>query len=295
MRVMVTGGGGFIGAWIIRHLVAAGHAPVVFDLREDRAKVAQVAGPELAGRIEWITGDIGRTDDVVTAARGCQGLIHLAGLLTPACRADPVLGAQVNLIGTLNAFLAARAHGIGHVAYMSSTGVFGPDGGPEPRPVTLYGAYKLGAEHCARAFLAEDGISSTGFRPYVVYGPGRDGGLSAGPSLACQAAARGEAYTIPFTGKVDLIHAGDIARIFLADITAPGPGAHVINLLGATVETEEVAAIIREIAPGARIEAAGPPMPITAPTKEPLLARLHPDWCPTPLREGLAETIAFYR
>ena len=295
MRVLVTGGGGFIGAWIIRRLAEAGHDPVVFDMHQNRGKVAEIAGRDLADRIDWHVGDIVRTDPVIAAAQGCDGLVHLAGVLTPACRDNPVLGAEVNLIGTLNAFLAARTHGIRNVAYMSSMGVFGPDGGAEPRPTTLYGAFKLGAGHSARAFHAEDGISSTGFRPYVVYGPGRDVGISAGATLACEAAARGESYTIPFTGPIDMIHADDVARIFLSAVEAPPEGANAVTLLGRETDTAAIARTINELAPGARIDAAGPPMPIDGPKAEPALARLFPEWQPMTLKQGLSDTIAFYR
>ena len=142
MRVLVTGGGGFIGGWIVLRLREAGYSPVVFDKHENRAKVAEIAGAATAESLDWITGDIAETDQVDTACRGCERVIHLAGLLTPACQANPVLGAQVNLIGTINAFLAARNHGITSVAWMSSAGVFGPEGGPEPRPATQYGAFQ---------------------------------------------------------------------------------------------------------------------------------------------------------
>lgn len=295
MRVLVTGGGGFIGAWIVRRLVEAGHEPVVFDRHDDRAKLAEIAGAELAGRTLWISGDIAATGDVVAAAAGCGAMVHLAGLLTPACRDNPVLGAEVNLIGTLNAFLAARACGIGSVAYMSSAGVFGPDGGPEPRPTTLYGAFKLGAEHAARAFCADDGIASVGFRPYVVYGPGREVGHSAGPSLACRAAARGESYTIPFTGPVDMIHVDDVARVFLAAIESPPAGAHAVNLPGVVTDTRQIAETIGRLVPGAAITAEGPPLPVRFPQGEPALARLFPGWAAMPLETGLAGTIAHYR
>ncbi|MFY0633788.1 MAG: NAD(P)-dependent oxidoreductase [Vannielia sp.] len=295
MKVLVTGGGGFIGAWIIRRLAEAGHEPVVFDMHENRAKLAEIAGAALAERITWHTGSIVATDDVTAAASGCEGLVHLAGILTPACRAEPVLGAEVNLIGTLNAFLAARTQGISNVAWMSSMGVFGPDGGAEPRPTTLYGAFKLGAEHAARAFWAEDGISSTGFRPYVVYGPGRDVGISAGPSLACAAAARGEAYTIPFSGPIDMIHADDVAQIFLTAVEAPPQGAEAMTLLGRATDTSEVATTINRLVPGAQITVEGPPMPIDGPKAEPKLARHFPDWQPMTLEQGLSDTIDFYR
>lgn len=295
MRILVTGGGGFIGAWILREIARAGFTPVVLDRTEDRSKVAEIAGRDFAAGLEWAAADIADTSAVVEAARGCERIIHLAGLLTPACRADPILGAQVNLIGTLNAFLAAREHRMPSVLYMSSAGVFGPDGGPEPHPTTLYGAYKLAGEHAARAFREDHGIGSIGFRPYVVYGPGRDGGLSAGPTLACRAAARGEAYTIPITGPFDMIQVSDVAAAFRRAVEMPLDDAHVVNLIGQPTTADEIAAVIRDAAPGARIDCAGDPMPIASPASDATLARLFPDWRPIGIEEGLRSTIDFYK
>lgn len=295
MRILVTGGGGFIGAWILRALAREGFTPVVLDKAEDRSKIREIAGPDFASSLEWVAADIADTRAVVEAARGCERIIHLAGLLTPACKADPILGARVNLIGTLNVFLAAREHGMPSVIYMSSAGVFGPDGGPEPHPTTLYGAYKLAGEHAARAFREDSGIASIGFRPYVVYGPGRDGGLSAGPTLACRAAARGEAYTMPITGSFDMVHVADVASAFLRAIRMPLDDAHVVNLLGHPATADDVVALIRDAVPGARIECAGDPMPISCPTRDAALERLFPDWQPIGIAAGLRSTIDFYR
>ena len=295
MRVLVTGGGGFIGAWILRAVAREGFTPVVLDRIEDRSKVGEIAGADFASGLEWVTADIADTAAVVEAARGCERIIHLAGRLTPACRADPVLGAQVNLIGTLNAFLAAREHQMPSVIYMSSIGVFGPDGGPEPHPTTLYGAYKLASENAARAFREDHGIASIGFRPYVVYGPGRDGGLSAGPTLACRAAARGEAYTMPITGSFDMIHVADVAAAFLDALRMPLDDAHVVNLLGQSTTADDVVAAIRDAGPGARIDCAGEPLPISCPDRDAALGRLYPDWRPIGIAEGLRSTIHFYR
>ncbi len=295
MRVLVTGGGGFIGAWILRELAREGFTPVVLDRADDRTKVGEIAGLDFAAGLEWVSADIADTRAVVDAARGCERIIHLAGLLTPACKADPILGAQVNLLGTLNAFLAAREHAMPSVIYMSSIGVFGPDGGPEPHPTTLYGAYKLASEHSARAFFEDNGIASIGFRPYVVYGPGRDGGLSAGPTLACRAAARGEAYTMPITGSFDMVHVADVAAAFLQAVRMPLDDAHVVNLLGQATSADDVVAAIRDAVPGARIDCAGDPMPISCPDRDAALARLLPDWRPTDLETGLRSTIDFYQ
>jgi UDP-glucose 4-epimerase len=295
MRVLVTGGAGFIGAWIVKRLVDAGLTPVIFDLVDSRRLIATIAGEETARSVTFHTGDIADTDTVLRAAEGCGAIIHLAGLLTPACRADPVKGAQVNLIGTLNVFLAARAQRMPKVLYMSSAGVFGPDDAETPRPTTLYGAFKLGGEFSAKAFYADDGIASVGFRPFVVYGPGREGGLSAGPSLACRAAAWGESYTIPFTGEFDMIHVDDVAAAFMTALGAPIDGARVLNLLGAQTDDQAVIAAIRAAEPKAQITASGPPMPVVTPSPDPNVAVLLPGWTPRPLAQGVAETIDFYR
>jgi len=295
LKILVTGGGGFIGAWIIREIIRRGDVPVVLDRADDRHKVREIAGDEIASELEWITADIADTDAVVTAARGCDRIIHLAGLLTPACKADPVLGARVNLIGTLNAFLAARAHKMPSVIYMSSAGVFGPDGGSKPHPVTHYGAFKLASEHSARAFLEDDGIASIGFRPFVVYGPGRDGGLSAGPTLACRAAARGEAYTMPITGEFDMVHVADVAAAFVDAVRMPLEQAHVINLIGHRASAEAIVTLIRNAVAGARIDCAGDPMPIDSPRSDSTLEALYPKWNPMSVDDGLRATIDFYR
>lgn len=295
MKVLITGGAGFIGAWIVKRLCAAGMTPVVFDLAVNRRVIAEIAGPEIADMVAFHVGDIADTAAVIDAAKGCDSIIHLAGLLTPACRADPVKGASVNLIGTLNVFLAARAHGLKRVLYMSSVGVFGPDGGDVPQPTTLYGAFKLAGEFSARAFFEDEGIASIGFRPYVVYGPGREHGLSAGPSLACRAAAEGKPYTIPFTGTVDLIHADDVAAAFEQALAGETRGAEVVTLFGVAADENAILASIRAAAPASRIDAAGAPMPISAPRPDGVSARLLPGWAPRSLDEGIADTIAFYR
>ncbi|WP_075221706.1 NAD-dependent epimerase/dehydratase family protein [Acuticoccus yangtzensis] len=295
MKVLVTGGGGFIGAWMLRALTAEGYDPVVFDLRDDRRKIAEICGAAFAERVNFIAGDIGDTEAVVAAMAGCEGVVHLAGILTPACQADPLMGVHVNLVGTLNVFMAARRHGIGFVTYMSSAGVYGPTAADEPRPTTHYGAFKLAGEGSARAFLADDGIASIGFRPFVVYGGGRDVGGSAGPSIACREAAQGRPYTIPFTGAFDMIHAGDVASCFMTALAEKPAGAHVVNMVGLPTDPADVAAKIRAVVPDAEIDAAGPPLPVVCPDHDETLARLFPAWRQRSLADGIAETVDFYR
>jgi len=295
-RVLITGGSGFLGAWIIRRLAQRGIAVRVFDISAERRICAEVAGPALAQSLDWRVGDIRRSDDVLHSAEDCDGIVHLAGILTPACAADPVRGAEVNLIGPLHVFEAARAQGLRQLVYASSAGVYGPDDAQHPLPATHYGAFKLAVEGAARAYWREHGLASVGFRPFVVYGPGRESGASAGPSIACRAAARGEACTIAYTGASGLVYVDDVAAAFEQALLTPLSGASVHNLVGETATVNQVMAEIRRLVPGARLDAAGPPLSIAPGIGEDQgLDALLPGRQRTPLAQGLAATVEHYR
>lgn len=295
MKVLLTGGSGFIGAWVIRRLMRRGIDVRVFDINSNRATVAEIAGKDVARDLDWVSGDIRSTDQVKAAANGCEGVIHLAGVLTPACKANPVRGAEINLIGTLNVFEAAREHGFPSVIYASSAGVFGPDDPVHPAPTTLYGAFKLAGEGCARSYLADVGLPSIGFRPLVVYGPGRETGLSAGPSLACRAAARGEQYVHPFTGRSGLVYVDDCAALFEHALTTNLEGAKVYNVIGEVVAVEDVLAEIRRNVPNAGLSTSGPPLPIAPGIREEGLEAFMPGRLRTSLAQGIKATIEHYR
>ncbi|CAG9191054.1 NAD-dependent epimerase/dehydratase [Paraburkholderia sabiae] len=295
MRVLVTGGSGFLGAWIMRRLLARGIDCVAFDLHA-KPQLLHALAPERAASVQWRTGDIAQADDVTRALQDCDAVIHLAGILTPDCAANPVRGAQINLIGTLNIFDAARAAGLKRVLYASSAGVFGPDDGATPHPQTHYGAFKLACEGSARAYWNDHGIASVGFRPLVVYGAGRETGSSAAPSLACRAAALGERYTMPFTGSTGFVFADDVAAAYEAALLRDIEGAHAFTLAGEIASVASVIDRISTLVPDARIDAAGAPLPIaTAFPHDPALDRLLPDLPHTSLDEGLRQTVAFYR
>jgi len=293
-RVLITGGSGFLGAWIIRRLNARGLEARVFDIHDRRQTVASIAG-DVAHRLDWRVGDIANGEAVTQAMQGCDGVIHLAGVLTPDCAAHPVRGAQINLIGTLNVFEAAHSAGIRQVVYASSAGVYGPLDAQHPLPMTHYGAFKLATEGSARAYWHDRQIASIGFRPFVVYGPGRETGVSAGPSLACRAAARSEPCTLGYTGAAGLIYVDDVAQAFEQALHTPVQGASVCNLVGETATVEEVMAEIRRQAPGAQLQAEGPPLTIAPGLNEEGLAQLLPGRQRTSLADGIAATLRHYR
>ena len=294
MRVLITGGSGFIGAWIIRRFVARNWEVRVLDVKDDRRVLREIVGPA-ADSLDWRNGDVADGATVAEAATGCDLIVHLAAVLTPACQADPVRGAQINLIGTLNAFLAAKRHKLKGVLYMSSAGVFGPDDGTTPFPMNHYGAFKLAGEASARAFWEEDRVPSIGFRPLVVYGPGREVGMTAGPALACRAAARGEPYVIPFTGPTDFLYVDDIAAAFEAAALATLTGARVFNVLGEVATVDTLIGEIRRIVPDAKLRAEGPALPVAAHIAAGDLHTVLPGLKRTSLAAGVAATIAHYR
>jgi UDP-glucose 4-epimerase len=295
MHVLITGGGGFLGAWLARRLAAAGYGIRIFDAREDRTLLRDIAGSQIADKIDWRSGNVTEAAQVTAAAEGCDGIIHLAGILTPACKADPIRGARINLLGTLNIFNAAKASRIERIVYASSAGVYGPNDGRTPFPTTHYGAFKLACEGSARAFWEDSGIASIGFRPYIIYGGGRDIGLTAGPSLACRAAARGEAYDIPYSGSAGLVHVDDVTAAFEMALLREPDGAHVFNLVGEVVSNEDVVAAIREVVPDAAVGIHGPGLPIVSDIEEGDLRKVLVGLPRTGLRDGIRRTIDHYR
>jgi nucleoside-diphosphate-sugar epimerase len=297
MRVLITGGRGFIGAWTARALLDAGHSVRIFDIHDERATFDSLVGRErlAAGKVEHIRGDITEARDVDAAIEGTDAIVHLAAVLIPTARKDPVLGARINVLGTLYVFEAAKRTGVRGVAYASSAAVFGPHDGIHPEPRTHYGAYKLCNEGCARAYWDDAGIRSIGLRPSTVYGPGREIGVTADPTLAMRAAAEGKPYTIRFTGATGMDYAQDVGTIFARAATEAPEGAHAFSLQGQLATMDDVLAAIHAVVPDANVRAEGPELMFAAQLDEEPLYALLPNVERTPLIDGTRETIAFYR
>jgi UDP-glucose 4-epimerase len=296
MNVLVTGGYGFIGAWTVRKLLEAGHSVRIFENHADRRFYDQILGPAAGdSRITHVRGDIVEYDDVGRAVEGCAAIVHLAGILVPYCRENPIRGAKINVLGTLNVFEHAKATGVTGISYASSVAVFGPDNGITPDPTTHYGAYKLCNEGNARAYWIDRQVSSVGLRPFTVYGPGRETGITAGPTIAMRHAAQGAAYTIPFTGSTGMDYVEDTATIFARAATEPPAGAHVFSLQGVIASTDDIIEAIHELVPDARIAATGAPLPFAPELDEGDLRTVFAGLPKTSLREGVAKTVEFYR
>ncbi len=307
-RFLITGGHGFIGAWIARRLVEEGCEVTLFDLKSDDRILAQVLDPDGLERLERVGGDIGDPSAVADAVQQARptAVIHLAGLQVPTCRENPALGARVNVIGTLNVFEAVRRldHPV-NVVYASSVAVVGPpedysapledDARHEPR--THYGVFKLANEGAARVYWQDHGIPSVGLRPYTVYGVGREVGMTSGPTKAIKAAVLGRDYTIGFSGITSFDYVDDVASYFIACARARLEGAAALNIRGQVLSVAEFVRLVDETLPGAaqRIKVDGAALPLAVDLVDTGLRALIGEVHVTPLVEGVRRTARHFQ
>ena len=300
----ITGAQGCIGSWIVKTLAERGDAPVVFDRSDDRRRVEAIMRPRDLDRVRFVSGDITDVSAVRSALEGSSArrIIHLAGLQVPTCRADPVAGAFVNVIGTLNLFESAKAIGVERVVYASSAAVFGAADADHPvdettktEPATHYGVFKRTNEGNARVYFLDHGINSIGLRPLTVYGVNRDTGLTSDPTKAMKAAVLGIPFHIRFSGATDFQYVEDTAAAFIRCIDEGPDGAHVFNLHGETVEVKRIATVINEIAGSELASCSGPEIPIAAALDDSAIKRAIGELPNTPLEIGVRETMRRFR
>jgi nucleoside-diphosphate-sugar epimerase len=305
--ILVTGGCGFIGTWVVRELRERGLAVVVLDAGERPGRWDRVIGAGCES-IPLIRASLLDRELLARlfAEHRITHVIHLAALLTPACQADPFEGCRVDVLGSVALFEQIRKSNIPirGFSYASSVAVFGdePDhsggaAGEENDPLTFYGAFKKSVELIAGQYWRHSRIASVGIRPQVAYGPERDTGLTAGPSLAARAAARGGDYCISYTGRAGYDYVEDVARAFVRSALETPPGAHVVDLPGEVADMGQIIAAIAAAAPDAapKLSAEGPLIPFHAPPNPHFISFLFPDWKTTPLIEGFRRTVEFYR
>lgn len=301
----MTGGYGCIGSWVARLLLDQGQDVWILDIKEDTHRLDLLLNPSERERVHFLEGDVSDAFTFQTAVEKSEAthILHLAGLQVPTCRANPILGAKVNVIGTLAAFEAAVAHKgqVQRVVYASSAAVHGPSDpdssgpiGDEVRlsPLTHYGAFKVCNELNARVYWLDQGISSVGLRPWTVYGVGRDFGVTSEPTKAIKSVAAGRPYHISYGGLQDLQYVSDIAATFLKTLADPFKGAEAYNVHGAVVTIEEFVSVLRDVAPDAKtlVTHGDRQLPIAPDLDD---SRLSAQFGPLPvtsLREGIRDT-----
>ena len=309
-RFLVTGALGCIGAWTVRSLVRDGATVIAFDLAGDPKRLRLIMTPEELAKVVLVRGDITQLASVAAALdeHHVTNVIHLAALQVPFARANPPLGALVNVVGTVNVFEAvkARRDRIDKVVYTSSIGMFDIADADESdgrlrvdaaaHPVTHYGVYKLANEGNARVYWLDDQLTSIGIRPLTVYGPGRDQGMTSGPTKAILAAVVGRPYRIAFGGRTVLQYAEDVARTMIAASRSGLTGARVFNLDGSLVAIGDLVAAVEAVVPEARGLITFDPKPLPFPDAiDSAGMEALGDVRVTPLERAVRQTVDIFR
>jgi UDP-glucose 4-epimerase len=246
---LVTGGAGFIGSHLCDALIGRGdRVRVLDDLSSSRRR-------NLPHGVELIVGDVADRATVRNAVRGIDGCFHLAAIASVARGLDDWLGThRANLTGTITVFDALRERRT-KVVYASSAAVYG-DCPTQPlteasptRPLSAYGADKLGCELHACVATKVHGIPTVGLRFFNVYGPRQDpeSPYSGVISIFCERARSGSALEIYGDGRQtrDFIYVADVITALLAAMQRPTRPAAVFNVCtGVATEVQELARTI---------------------------------------------------
>ena len=280
----------------------------IYDLEEDTHRLDLILRPEQRSAVHFEPGDVSDLDSLRSAVERAEAthILHLAGMQTPTCRANPLLGANVNVLGTLAVFETALAlkDQVRRVVYASSAAVHGPpdDGSSGPvadlvrlAPLTHYGAFKVCNELNAKVYWLDQAeyqlerrLASRGlFR----HGVGRDFGMTSEPTKAIKAAALGRPYRISYGGRQDLQYVADVAATFMLALTRPFEGADAFNIRGTVAPIETFVDALFNVVPAARslVTHGDRQLPIAPDLDD---SRLRSHLGPISARTGLADGIA---
>ena len=291
--VLVTGAAGCIGAWTVKKLTEQGAKPIVFDLTDNRSRLALVMDD--AAKVAWEIGDITDYERLcgVIEKHNVSAIIHLAALQVPFCKADPITSVKVNVVGTTHIFEAARKFGIKRLTYASS--IASPAMGDNDFLATLYGAHKVCGEQMAAVYWQDWQVPSLCIRPGVIYGPGRDQGMSAAPTMAILAALFEQSYTIPFSGLVAFVHVEDAANRFIAAVSKDIKDALVFDMQGTEADIADVLTDIKHQIEGADIHMEGSPLPFPHAPDDGALDTFLGVAPYRSMRDGIAQTLGIFR
>lgn len=246
--IMITGGMGFIGAAAAHNAVNRGYKVVIADTGHDPYRVKYWLTPErIAAHVTFAHLDVTDYRAVLGTIRlhNVTNVVHLAGLQIPQYKADPLLGTRVNVLGTQHILQASRelSGQIEGISIASSVAAEGAT--PGSKPTTLYGVSKDAGEGFARVYAADYGVGSVSLEPYVVYGKGRDLGVTSALTKASLAAVLGRKYHIPFGGQVVVQDVRFVADCFLAGAFLYTQDAHVLKVGGEAVTVQAFVEMVR--------------------------------------------------
>jgi nucleoside-diphosphate-sugar epimerase len=258
MPILVIGGTGFIGPRLIRRLVAADQTVVCMDVNPGAATFT-----ELADQVRVVRGDVTQFEDVMRAVLEVkpERVINLAYGIG-AGEGNPHQVFRLDVLGMDNCFEACRLGGVGRVVYASSIAVSGQQRHFGERLVTeddppfgtsQYAVHKIFNEFQAGKYIKNYGMSITGVRPANVTGPDKVRGSTDHVQLIT-GAARGAVVHLPKKGLMRLlIHVEDIAEVFARVLLADAPQHAIYNSGGVAISLGELADLVREFLPDAKI------------------------------------------
>lgn len=256
MNVLVTGGGGFIGRFLVAELVKRGYHVAVIDRTPSPFKenprisyyIADIAAPLAVNR--------------VMAKHRPSVVMHLAAMLADACEQDPLTATKVNVESTHNLIELSITHGVERFVFMSSASVYHPDT-PEPvkeedagKPVTYYGVTKYAGELIGMWYARRGLIDFRALRPTVVFGPGRFRGPSAEySSLVLERALRGEKVVVRNPeDRVNYIYVRDTVGALVRLAEAERAPSRVYNAGGFVSKVIDFVLLVKRYAPSLEYE-----------------------------------------
>jgi UDP-glucose 4-epimerase len=270
VRVLLVGGGSFIGAYVARRLLADGHAVVAYDVNAHDNAVHGILGAAELARVTFVRGDVLDSLALLSTCRehAVDAIVHLAAALSPECDARPALGVRVNCDGLNHSFEAARLFALRRVVWASSIAVYGPqelyaeefpDEHAPHHPTTVYGACKSLNEFLGHHYFERFGVDNIGLRFTVVYGAGRLRGewayqlnreLVEKPALGLPGRVPGA------DALVDWQYVEDAAQAVVLALYHNGPTrTRVFNTRGDRRTVREAVECVRRLMPAADIEA----------------------------------------
>jgi len=260
---LITGGMGFVGAYLARELLAEGEEVVVFQRRSK----LQPSLADLEGKVKIVSGDISNWVHVVDAVKSnnVDCIYHTAALLSKDCHASPATGFQVNVVGTFNILEAARILGVSHVIY-TSTGYAESLAPPRKffddtllRPSNMYETTKFCSEHLGAQYSRQYGINFRGMRLAMIIGPTRQISYYHGDySGTIEKTAQGKPHTIHVDPSMpqSIIYVKDVAQALIALKRAESNKLrqHMYNVSGFMATMQEIADTGKKRLPEAQID-----------------------------------------
>jgi UDP-glucose 4-epimerase len=256
VRILVTGGAGFIGSNLVEELAARGHAVRLLD-NFSSGQRANLAG--LEGEVDLVEGDLRSYERVHHAVRGCEIVFHQGALPSvPRSVQDPITTSEINIGGTLNVLLNARDEGVRRVVFASSSSIYGNAPGlprtesATPSPLAPYAVSKLAAEQYCRVFATVYGLETVSLRYFNVFGRHQDPNSEYSAVIPRFIAAMrdGRPPTIYGDGEQlrDFTHIDNVVVANLLAMEAPGASGEVFNIgCGTAYSLNDLVAILNRL------------------------------------------------